>query len=129
MKNRTIKKIRRYLVYLAVVTVRAVVYPLSFNAKSNLGSFLGALAYKFMKSARQTAIGNVRRALPKIGKKETERIAEESFRNIGKNVLEAIHLEKMTPEDINELTEYEGLEYFDKSMKEGKGGITITGHM
>lgn len=51
------------------------------------------------------------------------------FVNVGKNVADAVRLGKMKWENIDAITEIEGLEYFDEAYKMGKGVIALTGHI
>ena len=129
MKKNLLKKIRRYIVYVAVLIFRCAVSPLSFGAKSGLGAILGFLSYLFLKKSRNIAMNNVRRAFPGIDGRKAESIVRESFKNMGRNILEAIHLEGMSPAEVKNMTEYEGLEKINEAMKEGKGVIVITGHI
>jgi len=108
MKKNLLKKIRRYIVYVAVLIFRCAVSPLSFGAKSGLGAILGFLSYLFLKKSRNIAMNNVRRAFPGIDGRKAESIVRESFKNMGRNILEAIHLEGMSPAEVKNMTEYEG---------------------
>ncbi|RMF93726.1 MAG: hypothetical protein D6734_09430 [Candidatus Schekmanbacteria bacterium] len=112
-----------------VLLLKGLIYPLQFNIKSRLGALIGLAAYKMMRNSRNTAIENIVRAIPELSHSQAIKIAKSSFINMGRNVFEAIHLERMKPEDVQKLVEYEGLEYFDKAMKEGKGLVVITGHL
>jgi len=58
-----------------------------------------------------------------------KKLAPKVFENVGKNVADAARLKNMKWQEIEPITEIEGLEYFDDSYKMGKGVIALTGHI
>jgi len=51
------------------------------------------------------------------------------FQNVGKNVVDVVRLKKMKYEDVERITEIEGLKYLDQAYRAGKGVIGLTGHI
>ncbi|MBI5376510.1 MAG: glutaredoxin family protein [Candidatus Schekmanbacteria bacterium] len=128
-KSKTIKNIRRYFVYILVRGLYGAIYFLPFGVKSLIGKFAGTACFYLMRSARLTALSNIETAFPGITAEKADRIARASFRSMGMNVLEALHLPRMSKEDIKNMAEFENLDVFKTAMKEGKGLVVITGHL
>ena len=57
------------------------------------------------------------------------KLACQVFENVGKNVADAVRLKKMRWENLEGITEIEGLKYLDQVYKTGKGIIGLTGHI
>ncbi len=95
-----------------------------------MGGFLGRLSYFLIADARRKTKENLHLAFSKeIGEKQLKVIARQVFVNLGKNVADAVRLKNMKWEDVEKITEVEGLEYFDQAYRVGKGAIGFTGHL
>lgn len=91
---------------------------------------MGKLAYIFIGKARRKTQRNLKLAFgQEWDEKKLKRVACQVFVNVGKNVADAIRLKNMKWEEIDKITEIEGLEYFDQAYKMGKGVIALTGHI
>ncbi len=95
-----------------------------------LAGFLGKLSYFLIGPARRKTIENLKLAFGKeIGGNRLKQIAVQVFVNLGKNVVDAVRLRKMKWDEVEKITEIEGLEYFDTAYQAGKGVIGFTGHI
>jgi len=91
---------------------------------------LGRLAYLIIRDARKRTITNLNLAFgERFDKKKLRRLGAQVFADLGKNVVDAVRLGKMGWEDVEKITEIEGLEHFDTAYKMGKGVVGITGHI
>jgi len=48
---------------------------------------------------------------------------------IARNAADVIRSQHISPEDLADLVDVEGMEYFDEAYAQGKGAIVITGHI
>ena len=95
-----------------------------------LGGFLARLAYLIIRDARKRTITNLGLAFgERLGKKELHRLGAQVFSNLGKNVVDAVRLRKMSLEDLDKIIKIEGSEHFREAYQLGKGVIGLTGHI
>ena len=91
---------------------------------------MGKLAYLIIADARKRTRNNLKSAFGEDkDERELKKLASLVFENVGKNVADAVRLKDMKWEEIEKITEIEGLEYFDDAYKRGKGVIAVTGHI
>lgn len=91
---------------------------------------MGKLAYLLIGDARRRTLSNLRLAFgEKMKGKKLRKLGSQVFENVGKNVADAVRIKRMKWEDINKITEIEGLKHFDQAYKLGKGVIALTGHI
>lgn len=128
--KKQIKNLRRYLVYLVVKLFVSIISSLPFKAKSSIGAFGGWICYLILKNDRKKAEENIRLVFGnKFSENEVKDIGEFSFINLGRNLIEALHIPKINPSDLKNYVSFEGLDHLDKALKKGKGVIVITGHI
>jgi KDO2-lipid IV(A) lauroyltransferase len=91
---------------------------------------LGKLTYIIIGQARRKTQRNLKLAFGKEwDENKLKRVACQVFVNVGKNVADAVRLKNMKWEEIDKITEIEGLEYFDQAYRLRKGVIALTGHI
>lgn len=124
------KRIKNWLLFRLITALISFLNFLPRSTAISLAGFLGRLAYLIIRDARKRTITNLSRAFgKKFDKKELRRLGSRIFANLGKNVADAVRLKKMSWEDVEKITEIEGLEHFDTAYKTGKGVIGVTGHI
>lgn len=91
---------------------------------------MGKLAFLLIHDARRRTVSNLSLAFgDEKNEKELRELGSKVFENVGKNVADAVRLQKMKWEDIDRIVEMEGLEHFDQAYGLGKGVIALTGHI
>lgn len=124
------KRIKNWLLFRLITSLISFLNFLPRSTAIFLGGSLGRLAYLIIRDAKKRTITNLSRAFGKrFDKKELRRLGSRVFANLGKNVADAVRLGKMSWEDVENITEIEGLEHFDAAYKTGKGVIGVTGHI
>jgi KDO2-lipid IV(A) lauroyltransferase len=124
------KRIKNWFLFRLITSLISFLNLLPRNTAISIGGFLGGLAYFIIADARKRTLSNLRLAFSgEKEEKELRRLARAVFRNLGKNVVDAVRLKNMRWEDIDRITDIEGLQYFDRAYKHGKGVIALTGHI
>jgi len=124
----TMRKIKHQIEYLFTRGVGILVQILPYNAAVFIGSFLGDLAFSLLRIRRKVTIDNLKRAFGKTyTEKEFRKIAREAYRNIGRGFVEYAMF-PVLKNRLDKLVEFEGLENFDKALKDRKGAVLIAGH-
>lgn len=124
------KRIKNWLLYRVITTIISLLNILPRNFAISAGGFLGKLAYLLIGDARRRTLSNLSLTFGKeINETKLRKLACRVFENVGKNVADAVRLKKMSWEDVDRITEIEGLEYFDKAYRAEKGVIGFTGHI
>ena len=125
-----LKKIRRYLVYLAARTLIGITWYLPFEIKSSIGAIGGFISFLIFKNDRLRAMENFRFALGiKFSENEIRKIVRTAFINLGRNALEALHIPRLNLSNFKNYITFEGLEHLEEGFKKGKGIVVITGHI
>ncbi|RCW45017.1 lysophospholipid acyltransferase family protein [Halanaerobium sp. MA284_MarDTE_T2] len=91
------------------------------------GKFLGQLAYKLSGSRGENSRQNIMDAF-NADKNKADKILKKVYSNLGMNLSEFLLQENIGVEDIDNIIEYENIEYLDKCLDRGKGVIIYTGH-
>jgi KDO2-lipid IV(A) lauroyltransferase len=124
------KRIKNWFLFRLIITIVALLNFLPRNSAIALGGFLGKLAYIIIGQARRKTQRNLKLAFGREwDENKLKKAAGQVFVNVGKNVADAIRLKNMKREEIDKITQIEGLEYFDQAYRWGKGVIALTGHI
>jgi KDO2-lipid IV(A) lauroyltransferase len=124
------KRIKNWLLFRLITTLISFLNFLPRSTAIWLAGFLGRSAFLFIRDARRKTLSNLSLAFGReMSEKESLNLGSEIFRNVGKNVADAVRLRKMSWEDVEKITEIEGLEYFEEAYQLGKGVIALTGHI
>lgn len=100
------KKIRYRLEYIGFIVFYYIFRLLPFNIASNIGGFLGRSFGKYFK-ATKTARKNLELSMPELSETEREEIITKMWENLGRNVGEFPHMDKITADKVKA----EGLEH------------------
>ena len=77
---------------------------------------------------RRIARINLKIAFPEMDEKEAGRIIRYCYKRVGTSAAEFLHIPKMDERYIRERFRIEGLEHIEKSAREGRPIIVLTGH-
>lgn len=99
----------------------------------SLGSYgetIGTIAFHILGKARRIALNNLHLALGhKKNEQEIERICQNSFKNIGKDMMEVSHFPQYEDSYLKTLVRLEGTDYLDQALRQGKGVVAISAHL
>jgi len=94
------------------------------------GEKLGTIALYLLRKPRRIALNNLHLALgSEKSAEEIKRICRESFKNIGKDMMEISRCLEYEYSYLKTLVRFEGKEYLDQALKQGKGVIALTAHL
>ncbi len=103
---------------------------LSLDSLGSYGEKLGIIAFYLLRRARRIGLNNLNLALGREkSEKEIKQICRESFKNIGKDMMETIRCLEYMDGYIKTHVRLEGKEYLDKALKQGKGVIALSAHI
>jgi KDO2-lipid IV(A) lauroyltransferase len=124
------KRIKNWFLYRLISSIISLLNFLPRNVAITVGGIWGQLAFLVIRDARRRTLSNLSMAFgEKTNEKELTRLGRKVFQNLGKNVADAVRLKKMTWEDVEKITEIEGLEHLDRAYQAGKGVIALGGHI
>ena len=93
------------------------------------GRVVALIGYRLARKQRSTALHNLRMALPELSEAERARIVRGVFSNLGRLLAEFSQLPKLTPDNVSEIVEYEGLENYLEGLRRGRGVLFLTAHV
>ncbi len=116
-----------YLAYYPFIFWMSWVKHVSLESLGFYGEKFGAIAFHLLRKARKIALNNLRLALgSEKSEKEIKRICLDSFKNIGKDMME---ISRSLDFDLKTFVRLEGKEYLDEALKQGKGVIALSAHL
>jgi KDO2-lipid IV(A) lauroyltransferase len=102
---------------------------LSIESLEFYGEKLGTVAFYLLRKRKKIALGNLHLALGRDkNHEEIERICRDSFKNIGKDMMEITRCLDFQKSDLKMLVKLEGKKYLDHALREGNGLIALTAH-
>lgn len=124
------KRIKNWFLYKLITCIISLLNLLPRDIAISVGATLGRLAYLLIRDARYRTQRNLVVAFGnQLDDRYIRKLARRVFENVGKNTADAVRLKKLRWEDVERITEIEGLEYFDEAYRAGKGVIGFTGHI
>ena len=116
-----------YLAYYPFIFWMSWVKHVSLESLGFYGEKFGTIAFHLLRRARKIALNNLRLALgSEKSEKEIKRICLDSFKNIGKDMME---ISRCLDFDLKTFVRLEGQEYLDEALKQGKGVIALSAHL
>lgn len=117
-----------------LLTLLAALLPASITYR--IGAFIGLLIPFIIPKRRSIAIDNISRALPFMqahhlwnsAHNSAEELANETFKNMGRSLMEVCRLYHGCGEDVIKSIELRGRENYEAARAKGKGLIFLTGH-
>lgn len=114
--------------YALTRALEAGVSLLPARAASGLGAAIGSLVRAPLGIRRAAVDANLNRAFPDADPHWLERVRRDTYRHLGREVVEMIRLSRLTPAEIVARTELPQWSEVLEVWKEGRGLIFATGH-
>lgn len=96
--------------------------------RRRLFTALAALFYHIVPRQRMIALHNLRSAFPEKTDEEIVKIARGVYRTMGTVAAEFFDIPKLTPENVREIVETQGLENCEQALAKGKGVLLFSAH-
>lgn len=119
---------RHHLEYAAFRAAKSLIGLCSWKTSLAIGSALGNFFHCLDARHRRVVRDNLRESDLQLCESDIWRLSGECFAHFGALFFASLRLLSVSPEELRRLVKYEGLEYFDEAIAEGKGLIGLTGH-
>ncbi len=120
--------LRHRVEYVVFRLLRTSITLLPEGLALGLGSVLGWLAGSVLRFRRRDALDNLQRAFPEKEEGWHRRVANASYRHLGRQLIGVLRLSAMGAEEIVARTDHEPIEGLFEAVRAGTGAILITGH-
>ncbi|MEP6617851.1 MAG: lysophospholipid acyltransferase family protein [bacterium] len=121
--------IAHYLQYFALRGAVGILERFSFRRAGDIGAWLGLLAFRPLGIRRAVVERQLRAAFPGLEDGEIQRIARESYANLGRTSIEAAISATRTPQELVDLFErVDGWDIVERAQASGKC-IVVSGHL
>ncbi len=121
-------KLQTNLEYAAVRGIVGAIGLFPLAASMKIGEAFGHIPFRFLNRLRSIGYRNLKLALPELSREEHERILRGAFASFGRQLGFISHLNSLTPQNLGENIEVEGLEYCKMAQAAGRGTIIFTAH-
>jgi KDO2-lipid IV(A) lauroyltransferase len=89
---------------------------------------ISQLVYLFHFRLRQVGMRNLEMAFPEKSVAERKRILRGEFTSLGRQLAELCQFPRYTPENVDQVVLYDGLENYERAYARGKGVLFLTAH-
>ena len=89
---------------------------------------LGQVVYLLHFRLRHVGMRNLAMAFPEKSEAERARILRGVFTSLGRQLAELCQFPRYTPENVDEVVVYDGLENYERAYARGKGVLFLTAH-
>ncbi|HET9425718.1 MAG TPA: lysophospholipid acyltransferase family protein [Gemmatimonadaceae bacterium] len=116
--------------YAALRAASGALRGLGVRGASGFGARIGGLGFAPLRIRRAVAEEQIAKAFPELPPSEVERIARESYRNLGRTAMETMLLSSRSKEEVVDLfAEVEGWDVVEDRLARGNGLILASGHV
>lgn len=122
------RRVRHRLEYWLILSLAFLARLLPYRLALFLGQILGDITFGIIKFRKRVALKNLSRCFTNKGTAQLRRICRQSYRNLGKSLVEYALFPKLARKRLSEMVEFDHAEYFDRAIKKGKGALLLTGH-
>ena len=124
-------KFKHQVIYHCARSLMALLQALSYGTVGRLGLLFGSAVFAFSKRERGRILSNLRIAYgDSLSVEEREELARRVFRNLGRNIFEAVHWLRWTPAEIrSQIVVVYGEEELRKALARGKGVFVVSAHL
>ncbi len=119
---------RRKLEYAAAWPFIKILGLLPRRLSRGLAIGLSQLIYLFHLKLRRVGMRNLAMVFPEKSVAERERILRGVFTSLGRQLAELCQFPRYTPQNVDEVVVYDGLENFERAYARGKGVLFLTAH-
>ncbi len=120
--------LRYRLEYAVVMTIRGLVHLLPRQVSLGFGAAVGGMFYFLHGRRRELAMSNLRMAFPDRTDSECRTILRATFAQLGRHIIEFLHFDAIEADEMLRLVEFEGEEYVDNAIAQGRGVMYFAGH-
>ena len=128
MPRRRKSKLQQRLEYAAYRAVARALRSASDQAVVRWGARLGMLARLVVRGRDRLAMRNLRMVFPDKSESERRRILDDCWRHFGRETLDGIRTQYLSPEEIAARCSMQGAEVLDQALARGRGVLLISGH-
>jgi len=121
------KKIRYFVEFLIIIFLLVIFKILGFKLASSLGGLIGRLVGPLFRSKKKI-LSNISKALPKIGKKNTELIVKKMWENYGRILSEYMFIKNFRNSKYKKFLTIEGQEILNELKDSKEPVVFISGH-
>ncbi len=124
------RRLKRLLFYGAVRVCVAIARLLPRRAALALFSEIGALWGRVDRPAFRRSLEHLEIAFGSTeGPRARRRLARAMCRDLGRNVVDLLRMERLSRETLRSLVEFEGLERLDDALARGRGVLAVSAHL
>ncbi|MBI3597747.1 MAG: lysophospholipid acyltransferase family protein [Nitrospirae bacterium] len=128
--GRQTQRLLRFFLWAGLIGLRSISRWVPWNTGLSLAGGLGAAAYLLLVKERRKALHHLQLALGgERSSKDRQRIALESFQNLGRTFFEVLNLDRLTRDDLDRLVRFEGEEALKAAAAGGHGVLFVTAHI
>jgi KDO2-lipid IV(A) lauroyltransferase len=128
MARRRKSKLQQRLEYAIYLAVARALRSASDEAVVRWGARLGMLARRVVRGRDRLAMRNLRMVFPDKSESERRRILDDCWRHFGRETLESIRMQHLSPEEIVARCPITRPEVLDEALACGRGVLLISGH-
>lgn len=129
-KKKFRRSVRYFLVYGFVRTMIAISNAVPRRMWLAFCGWLGSVAYRFAAESRGLTVQHLNLAFPEKSQAEIRKLAQNTFRMLGKNAGEILRASRIRSlKDLEKILVTHGYENFEKANARGKGVIFLTCHL
>jgi len=121
------KKIRYFVEFLIIIFLLIIFKILGFKLASSLGGLIGRSVGPLFRSKKKI-LSNISKALPKIGKKNTELIVKKMWENYGRILSEYMFIKNFRNSKYKKFLTIEGQEILNELKDSKEPVVFISGH-
>jgi len=121
--------LKKVAVILFMLTGKLMVRLLTFNQINELGRILGMAYYLVSPVRKKRMLSELKNIFPEFSEKDVKKIILMFFQNYVLNKLEVFSYPLLNKDNIQDITEVEGLRHLDDTLKLGRGAVLIHAHL
>ncbi|MEM7413891.1 MAG: lysophospholipid acyltransferase family protein [Gemmatimonadota bacterium] len=121
--------LRHRVEYLAYRATRAKWSVLPEAGAASAGAMTGTLAGSVLRIRRSAVDENLRLAFPEQSESWWARVAQDSYRHLGREVAAVFRMSRWGPDEIMRRVRFENFDAVDEAMARGQGAVLMTAHL
>lgn len=117
------------MIYRVIHTIALCISRIPLPLGQFMGKLLGTLLSMVPSTRTSIVVENIRRAFKGTGREANpKRLTRKIFMHFGQMLFEVPHILKMSPEDIERLVVFQGMENLHEAVEKGRGVFILTAH-